>query len=80
MSLLPRVKQPDEEPVVLSSALPPIGAKLGTKVQYLAMKELLSDSMAWHSQLTDLPLQTALAAHPHLLCEIESPCHGYSVF
>ena len=36
--------------------------------------------MALHSQLTDLPLQTALAAHPHWLREIGSPCHGYSAF
>ena len=41
--------------------------------QYVAMKELLSDNMALHSQLDDLPAQTALAARPHRLREIESP-------
>ena len=37
------------------------------------MKELLSDNMVLHSQLEDLPSQTALAACPHHLREIESP-------
>ena len=61
---------------MLSSALPPIGAKLVQKIrsqQYVAMKELLSDNMALHSQLEDLPSQTALTARPHRLQEIESP-------
>ena len=54
----------------------PISAKLAQKIisqQYVAMKELLSDNIALHSQLDDLPAQTALAAHPHRLREIESP-------
>ena len=37
------------------------------------MKELLSDNMALQSQLEELPAQTALAARPHHLREIESP-------
>jgi hypothetical protein len=37
------------------------------------MKELLADNMALHSQLEELPAQTALAARPHRLREIESP-------
>ena len=65
----PPPKPPGEGAVVLSSALPPISAKLAQlkSQQYVAMKELLSDNMALHSQLEDLP------ASPHRLREIESP-------
>ena len=75
-ALLPPPKPPGEGAVVLSSALPPISTKLAQKIksqQYVAMKELLSDNMSLHSQLEDLPAQTALAARPHRLREIESP-------
>ena len=75
-ALLPIPKTPGEGAVVLSSALPPISAKLTQKIrsqQYVAMQQLLSDNMALHSQLEELPAQTALAARPHLLQEIESP-------
>ena len=61
---------------MLSSALPPIGAKLAQKIksqQYVAMKELLADNMALHSQLEDLPAQAAVGARPHRLREIDSP-------
>ena len=69
--------------MVLSSALPPISAKLAQKIrsqQYVAMKELLSDNMALHSQLEDFPAQTALAACPHRLREIESPLSCFFCF
>lgn len=74
--LLPCPKPPAERAVVLSSALPPIGAKLAQKIksqQYVAMKELLADNMALHSQLEDLPAQAAVGARPHRLREIDSP-------
>ena len=75
-ALLPSPKLSGEGAVVLSSALPPIGAKLAQKIrsqQYVAMKELLSDNMALHSQLEDLPSQAAVASRPHRLREIDSP-------
>ena len=75
-ALLPTPKTPGEGAVVLSSALPPISAKLTQKIrsqQYVAMQQLLSDNMALHSQLEELPAQTALAARPHRLREIELP-------
>ena len=37
------------------------------------MKELLSDNIALHSQLEELPAQTAPAARPHCLRKIELP-------
>ena len=74
--MLPTAKPPGKGAVVLSSALPPIGAKLVQKIksqQYGAIQELLSDNMALHSQLEDLPSQTALTSRPHRLRETESP-------
>ena len=59
-----------EGAVVLSSALPPIGAKLASKIrtqQFVAMKELPADNMALHGQLEDLPAETSAAARPHRL-------------
>ena len=50
-SLVPSVKPPGQGAVVLSSVLPPIGAKLSQKIrsqQYVTMKELLTDNMALH--------------------------------
>ena len=55
---------------------PPIGAKLAQKIksqQYVAMKELMADNMALHSQLEDLPAQAAVGACLHRLREIDSP-------
>ena len=75
-ALLPPPKQPGQGAVVLSSALPPISAKLAQKIksqQFVAMKELLTDNMALYSQLEDLPTQATLTARPHRLREIESP-------
>ena len=62
--------------MILSSALPPIGAKLAGKIrskQFVAMKELLADNMALHGQLEDLPSQAGSASRPHRLREIDSP-------
>ena len=75
-ALLPSLKPPAEGAVILSSALPPIGAKLAQKIksqQYVAMKELLSDNMALHSQLEDLPSQAPVVSCPHRLWETDSP-------
>ena len=75
-ALLPAPRLAEEGVVVLSSALPPIGAKLALKIksqQYVAMKELLSDNMALHSQLEDLPGQAAITARPHRWRDIDSP-------
>ena len=71
--------------VVLSSALPPITAKLAAKItsgQFVAMKELLADNMALCHQLEAFP------AHQHLctggarprLREIDSPLTWASCF
>ena len=73
-ALLSPPKPLGEGAVVLSSALPPIAAKLAQKIrsqQYVAMKELLSDKMTLHSQLEDL--QASATSHPHRLREIDSP-------
>ena len=62
--------------VILSSALPPIGARLAGKIrsrQFVAMKELLADNMALHGQLEDLPSQAGSASRPHRFREIDSP-------
>ena len=76
LTLPPGPKPPVEGAVILSSALPPIGAKLASKIrtqQFVAMKELLADNMALHGQLDDLPSQTAVTSRPHRLREIDSP-------
>ena len=65
-----------EGAAILSSALPPIGAKLAVKIrsgQFVGMKELLPDNMALHSQLDSLPGQVAVTARPHCLREIDYP-------
>ena len=83
ISLLPNPKPPAKGAVILSSALPPIGAKLATKIksqQYVAMKELLPDNMAPHGQLEDLPAQAAVATRPHRLREIDSLLTGVFCF
>ena len=75
-ALQPSLKPPAEGAVILSSTLPPIAAKVAQKIkswQYMAMKELLSENMALHSQLKDLPLQVPVASRPHLLRGIDSP-------
>lgn len=74
---------PAEGTVILSSALPPIGAKLANKIrshQFVAMKELLSDNMALHGQLDDLPAQATITSRPHRLREIDSPLTWVSCF
>ena len=74
--LLHGQKTPTEGAVILSSALPPLGEKLASKIktqQFVAMKELLADNMALHGQLEELPSQAALASRPHRLREIDSP-------
>ena len=74
--LHPAMKPPGQGAVVLSSALPPIGAKLAKKIksqEYVAMKELLTNNMALHSQLEDLPAQASAITRPHQLWEIDSP-------
>ena len=71
--------------MVLSSALPPITAKLVTKItsgQFVAMKELLADNMSLCHQLESFP------THQHLfsgvtkprLREIDSPLAWVSCF
>ena len=75
-SLLPCPKPPAEGAVVLSSALPPLELNWPKKIksqQYVAMKELMADNMALHSQLEDLPAQAAVGACLHRLREIDSP-------
>lgn len=75
-AFLPNPISPQQGAIILSSALPPIGAKLVSKIrskQFVAMKELLSDNMALQGQLDDLPAQAAPAARPHRLREIDSP-------
>lgn len=72
----PTPKQLGAGAVVLSSALPPIGAKLVQKIrsdQYVAMKELMADNMALHSQLEDLPVQATGSSRLHRLREVDSP-------
>ena len=53
--------------VILSSALPPIGAKLANKIrskQFVAMKELLADKMVLQGHLEHHPSQAAPTAPP----------------
>ena len=71
--------------VVLSSALPPITAKLATKItsgQFVAMKELLADNMSLCHQLESFPTHQHLFAgtvRPRLR-EIDSPLTWVSCF
>ena len=71
--------------VVLSSALPPITAKLAAEIvsgQFVAMKELLADNMSLCNQLESFPTHqhiVATAAKPRLR-EIDSPLTWVACF
>ena len=73
------------EAVVLSSALPPIAAKLAAKIisdQFVAMKELLADNMTLCHQLESFPAQQHVFVGPAKprLWEIDSPLTWVSCF
>ena len=71
--------------MLLSSALPPIAAKVVTKIksgQYVPMKDLLADNMSLYNLLEALPgTQHVYTSLPKpRLCEIQSPLTWVSCF
>ena len=74
-----------EQAMVLSSALPPLSAKIVGKIksgQYVPMKDLLADNMSLCSQLEELPGPHSMYAGPAKprLREIQSPLTWVSCF